>query len=364
MIRVKKSFLFLVLLVSLIACSQQPNVSTSSPSPSETFTPYVGGTETALASEVASPTAWVAGTETALSIASASPTGWVPGTETAIAALSQTPTLVPTLPPLSTFTPVPTLPPMFPSTFVPLPEGTFSPVFYGRGPFLLVGGIKTDQGWLSGVDSAQYVSNETAYDFFGPSGFFQVPGSAPEFSPVCQSYSMHSSVVLPEPMVGVASGWLSGNQGVKNLSTDDPTYIQAVREWFQSQGNSPAQIQITRIFQADLEDDGVNEVLLSVSYFKDSSGHMAENGDYSIVLIRKVVGNDILTIPLVKDYYVTSLPQSELTYPLTYTLAGALDLNRDGTLEVLVDVSRWEGGGLIVYRVDGQNVREVLRTIC
>jgi hypothetical protein len=66
----------------------------------------------------------------------------------------------------------------------------------------------------------------------------------------------------------------------------------------------------------------------------------------------------------VQDYYVTSLPEAELTYPLTYALAGALDLNRDGTLEVIVDVSRWEGGGAIVYRVDGQNVREVLRTIC
>jgi hypothetical protein len=80
--------------------------------------------------------------------------------------------------------------------------------------------------------------------------------------------------------------------------------------------------------------------------------------------MRKVTGNDILTIPLVKDYYVTSLPEAELNYPLTYTLAGALDLNQDGSLEVIVDVSRWEGGGAIVYRVDGQNVREVLRAIC
>lgn len=356
MVRVKKSFLFLVLLFSLIACSAQPGISTSSPGPSETFTPYVEGTEMALAS----PTAWVSGTETALAMDSASPTAWVLGTTTAIAALSQTPTLVPS----ATLPPLPTLPPMSTFTPVPLPEGTFSPIFYGRGPFLLVGGIKTDQGWLSGVHAAQYVSAETAYDFFSPSGFFQVPGSAPEFSPVCRNYSMRSSVSLPEPMIGVAGGWLSQNRGVKNLSTDDATYIQAVTEWFQSQGDSPATVRITRILQADLEGDGTNEVLLSASYFKDSSGHMVETGDYSIVLMRKVVGNEVVTIPLARDYYVTSLPEAELTYPLTYTVAGALDLNRDGTLEVIVDVSRWEGGGVIIYRVDGRNVREVLRTIC
>lgn len=56
--------------------------------------------------------------------------------------------------------------------------------------------------------------------------------------------------------------------------------------------------------------------------------------------------------------------KAELNYPLTYSVVEALDLNRDGTLKVLVEVSRWEGAGLIVYRVDGQNVREVLRTIC
>jgi hypothetical protein len=80
--------------------------------------------------------------------------------------------------------------------------------------------------------------------------------------------------------------------------------------------------------------------------------------------MRKVLGNRVVTVPLVQDYYVTSVPKAELTYPLTYALAGALDLNRDGTLEVIVDVSRWEGGGAIIYRVDGQNVREILRSIC
>ena len=360
MIRTKTSFLIPVLLFSFIACTQQPINTAATSAPSETFTPHVAGTETALAS----PTAWVAGTETALAIASASPTGWVPGTETAVAMLSQTPTLVPTLPPDSTFTPLPTLPPMSTFTPVPLPEGTFSPVFYGRGPFLLIGGMNTDRGWLSGVEAAQYVSNGKAYDFFSPSGFFQIPGSDLEFSPVCRNYSMRSTVTLPEPMIGVAGGWLSENRGGGNLSANDPTYIQAVTEWFQSQGNSPGEIRLTRILQADIEGDGVNEVLLSASYFEDASGHMAETGDYSVVLMRKVAGNDVLTVPLVKDYYVTSVPDAELTYPLTYTLAGAIDLNRDGTLEVVVEVSRWEGGGAIVYRVDGQNVREVLRTIC
>jgi hypothetical protein len=165
-------------------------------------------------------------------------------------------------------------------------------------------------------------------------------------------------------MVGVASGWITEENNRRELSTDAPTYIQVVAEWFQSQGISPTQIHITRILEVDIEGDGVNEILLSASYFKDTSGHMTETGDYSIVLMRKVVGNDVLTIPLVRDYYISTIPNVELSYPYTYTLAEVADLNRDGTLEVIVDVRRWEGWGAIVYRVDDLNVREVMKTIC
>ena len=41
-----------------------------------------------------------------------------------------------------------------------------------------------------------------------------------------------------------------------------------------------------------------------------------------------------------------------------------VDMDGDGSFEVIVDVRRLEGWGAIVYRVDGQNVREVLSTIC
>jgi hypothetical protein len=238
-------------------------------------------------------------------------------------------------------------------------------VLYGSGSFLLLGGITRGGGWISGVQAAQYMFNETDYDFFNPNGSIQIRGSALEFDPICRNHYMQSSVVMPEPMVGVASGWISEKRGTTDLSTDDASYIQAVTEWFQSQGNSPAEIHITRILQADIEGDGVNEILLSASYFKEKSmTFYTQTGDYSVVLMRKVIGNNVLTIPLVKEYYVTSVPELEISYPKTYTLAEAVDLNGDGTLEVIVDVRRWEGWGAIIYRVDGQNVREVIRTIC
>ena len=355
MVRVKTSLVLSVLLFNLIACSPSQGTSTDSSVSTPTFTPFVSGTETALAEGLATPTPWFAGTETAL--ANLTPTPWVEGTQTAIAMANASPTP----PPLPTFA-FPTV-----STVLPpaLEAGTFSPVLYGNGEwFLVVGGFKMDQGWLSGGHAAHYMSNQTAYDFYSPRGFFQTPGSAPERSPICENYYLRSPAALPEPMVGVANGWIPQKRLTSELAVNDPSYTQMLWEWFQGQGNSPAEIQITRILQVDIEGDEVNEVLLSASYFKETTGQIAETGDYSVVLLRKVIGNTVLTIPLIKEYYVTSTPQQEMSYPYTYTLLDAVDLNRDGTLEVVVDVRRWEGGGALVFRVDGQNVREVLRAIC
>jgi hypothetical protein len=334
MSKVKKLWMVFVLWFTLSACGVSPAIPTAS------ATPFVAGTEAALAT----------------------PTPWIGGTLTALAALSASPTQPP-VPSLPTFPPADQSP--FPTfTPFPLPEGTFTPVFYGNGPFLLIGGVKKDHGWLSGVQTAQFINHPVDYDFFSPNGSTLVQGSALEFSPTCGNHFMNSSVVMPEPMVGVVSGWIPEKRDTRDLSIDDPTYIQTVADWFQVQGDSPSEIRITRILQADIEGDGVDEVLLSASYFKDTSGHMTETGDYSIVLMRKVSGDTVLTVPLVEEYYVSNDPEFEMSFPNTYTLAEALDLNGDGTLEVIVDVRHWEGWGAIVYRVDGLNVREVLRTVC
>lgn len=275
----------------------------------------------------------------------------------ATASISTGPTSTATLPPL----PVPATRPVFTST----PDGTFSPVLLASkdsDTFMLLGGVKTERGWLSAEDAAAYVTGGLAYEFFGAGSPVQARGGALEAGATCRGYFMRSDSPMPDRMVGMARGWGSQPRMARELAADDPAYILAVREWFQSQGNNPAEIRISRILQADLEGDGINEILLSASYFRDGSGHMSETGDYSVVLMRRVVGNDVLTVPLIADYYISDAP--ELSYPRRYTIGSAVDLNRNGTLEVVVDVSRWEGGGAIVFQVDGRNVREVMRAIC
>lgn len=271
------------------------------------------------------------------------------------------------LPVESTFTPGP--PPRATFTTTPLlsatPNLTFSPIFYAFKEgysHILLGGITETGGWLSPQDVASQFSLDMNYDFFSPNTFAQIAGSTLKLSPTCQNYFIGSSDLIPDSMVGVASHWIMEKRKTSTLATDDPAYIQALSEWFPSQGIPATEIHINRILQADLEGDGINEIFLSASYFKDASGHTAEAGDYSVVLMRKVEGNNVLTIPIIMEYYASGSP--ETPFPQTYTLVEALDLNQDGTLEVVVEVRRWEGGGAIVYEVNGQRVQEVIRAIC
>jgi hypothetical protein len=235
MTRVKTSLMILILLFSLIGCAQGPIAPSAA---TATFTPDVDGTLTAIAAGLASPTPWIAGTETAL--ANLTPTPWIPGTETALAIASASPTL-PALPTFD-FSATATLPPPA------FEEGTFSPVFYGSSSFLLLGGFSRDQGWISAENAFAYINNEAEYDFFNPRGSFKLRGSTLELSPACRYHFMRSSASLPESMVGVASGWVTEQREIRELTSNDPAYIQAVTEWFQSRGGQGGESTGVRAF--------------------------------------------------------------------------------------------------------------------
>lgn len=100
---------------------------------------------------------------------------------------------------------------------------------------------------------------------------------------------------------------------------------------------------------------------MNASFFNDLTGHNVEPGNYSVVLMRTVVGSEVATVKLAGDYYSESVTNQ---FPLTYTLEFIADLNGDGRMEVVVSVSRWEGNGFMVFEIDGAQARLVLSVMC
>jgi hypothetical protein len=70
--------------------------------------------------------------------------------------------------------------------------------------------------------------------------------------------------------------------------------------------------------------------------------------------MRKVAGNDVITLPVVADIYLSR--DAEITYPRTFSIANFIDLNQDGTMEVIVSYHRWEEDGAMIYTIHDQEI--------
>jgi len=314
--------LFIVLLVGLAACSQKPVVTFEvlTPEPAVSATPWVEGTQMA----VATPTPLAVSTPSAL--------------------------------PVPTFT----------------PATDFSPVLYGGKLyqttfFLLLGGVSRD-AWLAPDTSVALYPGEATYSLHTWMQEYKyfVWGKAPEFSPTCKTYSIGTDANPNEAgMIAVRDGWNITKRAVTELFVDGSAngqfYQQVVLDWLAAEGVAAPRLGVMQIFRVDIEGDGTDEIFISATRL-DESQHTTKAGDYSIILMRKVQGNDTVTKLIAGDVYDSQ--DLEITYPRTYSLANFIDLNQDGVLEVVVGFEKWEGFGAAVYQIDGQNVTEALKAGC
>jgi hypothetical protein len=178
----------------------------------------------------------------------------------------------------------------------------------------------------------------------------------------CKNYFVETDEVIDEfGLVGVAQGWQVTQKAPEELLVGDDFYQKEVMVWLKDQGVVMPQVGGIRVFRIDIEGDGVDEIFISATHL-DESQHLTKLGDYSIVLMRKVAGNDVVTVLLAGDVYHSQSP--EITYPRTYSPGSFIDLDQDGILEVIVDIQRWEGFGAIVFRVNERSVTQLLRAEC
>jgi hypothetical protein len=251
---------------------------------------------------------------------------------------------------------------------VSLPPENFSPILYGGKVydttfFLLLGGVSTDV-WLAPELSVARFSGEATYSLHNMEQVdrYFLQGRAPQFSPACQTYSIGADAGLDEAgFVATLDGWTVTKRDVAAVSADLEIYQQVLLDWLESEGLESPEMGTMSVFRVDLEGDGIDEVFVSATHLDDSQ-HNTQAGDYSILLMRQVAGNEVLTQLIVGDVY--NSPEPKLTFPRTYSIANFIDLNQDGVLEVVVEIRGWEKFGAIVYQIDEGDVIQTLWAEC
>ncbi len=105
--------------------------------------------------------------------------------------------------------------------------------------------------------------------------------------------------------------------------------------------------RVTQAVRADLDGDGTAEVLVIADQLSDPSSPFAQPGDWSLAFVRRVVGGTVRT-SVVDSHVATDV---DARYLERLRVDAVADLNGDGRLEVVLNLSYHEGSVTTVYEV-------------
>ena len=229
---------------------------------------------------------------------------------------------------------------------------------------LLLGGTR-DGNWVGAGTTAAFLAGGESYAIYQEGRLLTTaqgssPHQRPPSCPAMQQVSLESAAPLASA-VALSASWNPLPRRPLEISPDNETYRQAVFEDLRLNGIREPDVRLTRVLKVDLEGDGTDEIIISASRFADASGRDAAAGDHSIVLLRKVSGSSVSSIPLAGAYYYR--PQASV-FPPRYLLTDVLDLNGDGRMEIVLSVGGKDQLGAMAFEINGAAPRLVLTVRC
>ncbi len=227
-------------------------------------------------------------------------------------------------------------------------------------------GASRDGKWIASDDASLNTLGERSYRFYSLTGEAgATTGSKPyNAGAPCEETKEVKFSPAPPASATIAFGgeWNPMPRAVKVQSTGQTVYQQVVAAFLKSKGIANPRINLAQVIRVDLEGDGTEEVILSASTFKE--GHVtpdAKAGDYSVVLMRKVIAGKAETIVIYGEYYPRA---KEFNAPNWCGVSAILDLNGDGRMEIVVHGGYYEGSWTTVYNIDGKKIEEALGCGC
>lgn len=176
------------------------------------------------------------------------------------------------------------------------------------------------------------------------------------------------SVELPakpeKGVIALAAPWNAQPRKPKLQDITQEVYVDAAREYLKGRGIKEPVVRLKRIVRVDLNGDGEDEVLLSATNYGQNDDEVptgAKRGDYSFVLLRRVVAGKVQTQLIAGEFYAKATTFSAPNY---YEIAAVLDLDGDGTMEVVVHSGYYEGGETTIYSCAGDKIKTLLSVGC
>lgn len=243
-------------------------------------------------------------------------------------------------------------------------------VSLGSGTQCLLGGSSSGK-WVKAEDMQKSVTAGMKYKMYSLSGYLGTStGSKPvSIGEPCEdtlTVNMSPQRTSRYDVFAVAGTWPAMPRLPRLESTRQAVYIKAVGDVLKQHGIANPKVKIQQVIRVDLDGDGSSEVLISatnytIEGYDNRPAPSANVGDYSLVMMRKVVRGQVQTSVLAADYITEKI---EFGVPSAYEIAGVLDLNGDKTMEVVIHGQYYEGDWHYVEQIKGTQSQDVLECGC
>lgn len=231
--------------------------------------------------------------------------------------------------------------------------------------------------WIQDSPAASEIDGLTAMGAFGEDTIMV------ELADTC--FSPDGSPAWFSPGSGLRGLAVTGTGG--NLLTISGTsispaqaHIDVVATQLQAAGLNDVPVEITEVLRVDLENDGVDEVLITASR-GDFPAFGSRIGDYSVAILRRVLANDeveniVLAFSATTGnepglqsaeelYGETDGAEVYLKSVWTFTVESLVDLNGDGVAEIGLQRVAFESWGMDVFDTSFADVSNpVLTSTC
>ncbi|HEX8745926.1 MAG TPA: hypothetical protein VF717_01940 [Pyrinomonadaceae bacterium] len=258
---------------------------------------------------------------------------------------------------------------IFPSTLF---AQKLSPVVDLGGGGCVMGGLRDGQ-WVKAEDIAPLMRGGERYVVYSMTRRIGVRIGVKPVSegPPCTD-TMYVKNMAPKQdeagLIAVAGIWNALPRVPKVENNNAPAYRAAVAEVLRKNGIRRPQVNIVKVLRVDLDGDGTQEVLISATRAKRwESGSIANDsnpGDYSVVLLRRVVRGRVQTIVVEGEYHPRGRVPETDGPPNEYKVTSLLDLNGDGRLEIIVEGGYYEGDWRTVYSYRAGKVESLFGCGC
>ncbi len=230
----------------------------------------------------------------------------------------------------------------------------------------VLGGFKGGKFVNSKIASAENSGGDFTnfgINFGTASEAFKALKIAETLDDVCSGYYTFETSYAAKSGVALSSnaGWNATPRTGIEIDAGNRVYRGIVRKYIRSKGIKNPDVQIRKILKIDLEGDGVDEVLIHADNRNGEAGFETTSGDYSFVILRKIVNNKLETI-LLDGEFITKNTENDI--PILFEPTAIADLNGDGIMEIVIYNAYYEGSASEVFRIVNGKAVKVLETGC